>query len=45
MLVIQEEESRKRAQEVDGGVNQNWAAVYQNDCKKDVELLGQTVKL
>ena len=29
MLVTQEEESRRRAQEVDCGVNQSWAAVYQ----------------
>ena len=30
VLVTQEEESRRRAQEVDCGVNQSWAAVYQS---------------
>ena len=37
MLVTLEEESRRKAQEVDCGGNQSWA-VHR---KKDVELLGQ----
>ena len=32
VLVTQEEESRMKAQQVDCGVNQSWAAVYQSMC-------------
>ena len=39
MLVTQEEESRRRAQEVDCGVNQSWAAVYQSITRRMLSYL------
>ena len=37
-LVTQEEESRRKAQEVDHEVNQNWTAVYQSIAWTKVKL-------
>ena len=45
MLVIQDEESRKRAQEVDCGVNHSWAAVYQSIARRMFSYLDKSESL
>ena len=40
LMGTQEEEARRRAQEVDRGVNQSWTAVFQSIAKKNVEVPG-----
>ena len=45
MLVTQEEESRRRAQEVDCGDNQSWAAVYQSIARRMLSYLDNSEAL
>ena len=39
MLVTQDEESRRKAQEVDYEVNQNWTVVYQSIARRTLSYL------
>ena len=45
VLVTQEDESRRRAQGVDCGVNQNWTAVYQTIATRMLSYLDESEAL